>query len=647
MAKGFSKGVLWGAVVSVSALALISVAENRDALLQERLSVDRTSQDKSRAQGSGPSGSGLGGSDAAPPEPDTLAGLLPDTLAPAAVPQAGTASDLAGAAEPADGALTGITAPLTEAPRVTYTDTSSLKTPATEPGVSIATEPVQPAAPDPVPQSSAFAVPEQPATPEVQSGSAGVVSHGGEISEQPDSAGQIPTVALDPAQPALPGIDTETSGFGAALAPEIAAQPADAAGQEQVAHPLPKAEDAPTTPEVAPETVASASPVQPFAEQVIPATPPPAHPEKDAPEAAGEVFELPVPVKPAQETEAGESGSARVAAELSIATPKADAVQEGEGAIVAQVTEAAPALQVTDALPDLSADLLAVVPEPVEQTAEPAARPSTEDAGSASVRVNRLPTLDAAAPIPDASAADATDEVSDAPERTDLPPIERFAAVFDNPENKPLMTVILIDDGVDIPALPTGLSAIQQLPHPVSFAVDALLPDAADRMRTYRAAGFEVLAMVDLPEGARAADAEVSLSVALDAMPEVVGVLDGVRTGIQTSPDAGRQVAQILAQTGHGLVTQNRGLNTVQKLAARQGVPSAVVFRDFDAKGQSSVVIRRFLDHAAFRAGQEGKVIMLGRLREETLAALVVWALQDRASSVAMAPVSAALTLGR
>ncbi len=37
------------------------------------------------------------------------------------------------------------------------------------------------------------------------------------------------------------------------------------------------------------------------------------------------------------------------------------------------------------------------------------------------------------------------------------------------------------------------------------------------------------------------------------------------------------------------------------------------------------------------------RVIMVGRLRDETLEALLVWGLQDRASSVALAPVSAVI----
>jgi polysaccharide deacetylase 2 family uncharacterized protein YibQ len=55
------------------------------------------------------------------------------------------------------------------------------------------------------------------------------------------------------------------------------------------------------------------------------------------------------------------------------------------------------------------------------------------------------------------------------------------------------------------------------------------------------------------------------------------------------------------------------------------------------------VVIRRFLDQAAFKAGLESGVIMMGRLRPETVSALLLWGLQDRAGQVALAPISAVL----
>lgn len=53
--------------------------------------------------------------------------------------------------------------------------------------------------------------------------------------------------------------------------------------------------------------------------------------------------------------------------------------------------------------------------------------------------------------------------------------------------------------------------------------------------------------------------------------------------------------------------------------------------------------MRRFLDQAAFKARQEEGVVMLGRLRADTVSALLLWGLQDRANSVALVPVSALL----
>jgi polysaccharide deacetylase 2 family uncharacterized protein YibQ len=187
------------------------------------------------------------------------------------------------------------------------------------------------------------------------------------------------------------------------------------------------------------------------------------------------------------------------------------------------------------------------------------------------------------------------------------------------------------------------LAALRSFPYPLSFAVDSTLPNAAERVKIYREAGFEVLALVDLPEGAQPSDAETAFAATLDRIGPVVGVLEGTESGFQGSRALADQVTDILAQSGHGLVTQDKGLNTMPKLARKAGVPADPVFRDFDSKYQTARVIRRFLDQAAFRAGQEGAVIMLGRLRPDTISALLLWGLQDRASDVALVPISAVL----
>ena len=246
------------------------------------------------------------------------------------------------------------------------------------------------------------------------------------------------------------------------------------------------------------------------------------------------------------------------------------------------------------------------------------------------VTTNRLPSL--------ASEDDEADP--SAPSAQAPPPIERFAAEFTAEEGKPLMSIVLIDSGDSA----LGVEALESFPYPLTFAVDANSPNASERTQMYRDKGFEVLALVDLPRGATASDVEVSMTGYFAAMPEAVGILEGVSTGVQTSREMADQLTQIVLESGHGMLLQASGLNTARKLAEREGIPAETVFRDFDGNGQSASVMRRFLDQAAFRAGQEGGVVMMGRLQAETISALLIWGLADRASRVSLVPVSAVLT---
>lgn len=343
-------------------------------------------------------------------------------------------------------------------------------------------------------------------------------------------------------------------------------------------------------------------------------------------------------------------------AELSISTdpaqPPAPEVPEEETAfevapVDADVVPEADVAPEADTVEDAVVEMeTAQVVEPEQPQApvvddEESAFPQSEDVGEEDLRprVGRP-----AGSLVDRDSESQTDGV-EAPS-TDvaaLPPLKAFAVPFEDPGDKPLMAIVLIDAGVDLDGAAVGLPALRSFPAPISFAVDASLPDAAKRMKKYRSEGFEVLAMVDLPSGATAVDAEVGLNAMLSQMTEVVGVMEGVGNGMQEVREASDQATQILLASGHGFVTQSKGLNTVANLAAREGVPTATVFRDFDSADQSPIVIRRFLDQAAFRARQEGGVIMLGRLRPDTISALLLWGLQDRASRVSLAPVSAVL----
>ena len=104
-------------------------------------------------------------------------------------------------------------------------------------------------------------------------------------------------------------------------------------------------------------------------------------------------------------------------------------------------------------------------------------------------------------------------------------------------------------------------------------------------------------------------------------------------------------VVPLIKEQGRGLVTFDAGLNAADQVARRDDVPAAVVFRTLDSEGEETPLIRRYLDRAAFKAAQEGRVVVLGTTRAETIAALMEWTVEGRASSVALAPVSAVLSV--
>lgn len=369
-------------------------------------------------------------------------------------------------------------------------------------------------------------------------------------------------------------------------------------------------------------------------------TPAPTAPMAPLPADAEDEVALSISTQPAQPLTpdvGGETGFA--AAPETDAAPQVDGASDPELAIAGSDAMEQPRIQ---------------APEP-DIDAAPIAPPAPADAP----RVAALPQIgdDSLPDTPDLPSSDGAqmpggaqlprigdDEVVPEPPVMDeaepgLPPIVAFAEPFANPLDKPLMSIILID-GPDA----VGIEALADFPYPLTFAIDPTLPDAAARMRAHRQAGFEVVSLVDLPAAAQPVDAEVALDAGFNVLSQSVAVLEGTGSGIQGNRALSDQVTRIVGEAGYGLITQDNGLNTVPKLAERAGVPTAVVFRDFDGAGQTPTVMRRFLDQAAFRAGQQGSVVMLGRVQPDTVSALLLWGLQDRASRVALAPITAILT---
>ncbi|SFD99508.1 polysaccharide deacteylase family 2 protein [Roseivivax sediminis] len=418
--------------------------------------------------------------------------------------------------------------------------------------------------------------------------------------DAPQSPGRV-AVSTDAPVMAPPAVE-EPQAPGAEAAPSIATEPA------QPPSPSVPGEDSGLVADAGEEDEtnddAAPSDAAPEAQSEIGATPPPA-PESD-----------PAPVAPSED-----AAPRLAAAETGPEAPEPDAAPEPE---------------------------LARPPRPEVEANETGSEETegdeagTEESGASErpgvgAPATRLTDRDDAVPVH--RPGDDPDVPENAPEaeaEESGPPIERYAAPAVEAGDRPRMSVILIDDAGG----PLGPQAVGAFPFPVSFAVDPALPDASERMAAYREKGFEVLALAGVPEGAAASDVEVALEAAFSALPQSVGVLEAPGSMLQGWRAVSDQLTEVLNDTGHGLVMLPNGLNTAQQLAARAGVPSGTVFRDFDGDGQDPTVQRRFLDQAAFRARQDGPVIMLGRLRADTLSALLLWSLQDRASQVALVPVS-------
>lgn len=274
-------------------------------------------------------------------------------------------------------------------------------------------------------------------------------------------------------------------------------------------------------------------------------------------------------------------------------------------------------------------------PSVVAETEAPTAiRSPVFDMGNLAPNIptTRLPSI---AKTTDASTAENVAIVSPPPKGA----LFSNSVTYDVVPETSLMSIILIDDGNN----PISDATLHEYPVPVAFAIDASRDDASRAAKRYRDAGFEVLMLTNFPVGATPADIEQSFQAYEAAMPDAIAVLDQDKNGFRRGRDVITQVAEILAQTGHGLVTLDRGLNTPQKIAAKEGVPAALIYRGIDDKDENSTVIRRYLNRAAFQAAQKGNVILVGRTRPETVEALLLWSTNDKASALELAPVSSIL----
>lgn len=272
-----------------------------------------------------------------------------------------------------------------------------------------------------------------------------------------------------------------------------------------------------------------------------------------------------------------------------------------------------------------------VAPEPAPQIVAETASP-LPSIGSG-VQVNR-PGVDVVPSVgipSEIAVPDVADE--------DVAPLTRYAAAFENPQDLPLVSIVLLDDGT----LPDAAAAVAALPFAATVILDPLDAGAAERMAAYRAAGIEVGLQVALPFGARAQDVEVAFQAAFAMVPESVVMFSGGEDLLQSDRSVTGQVVAVLAAEGLGLIAVERGLNNVARIAEAAGVPAATVLRSLD-EGNDAAAVGRALDQAAFRArqGTEGIVVIAGAT-PDMLDMLADWALGGPVDQVALAPASALL----
>ncbi|MBO9401648.1 divergent polysaccharide deacetylase family protein [Shimia sp. R9_3] len=490
-----------------------------------------------------------------------------------------------------------------------------------------------------------------------------------EVDALPGAA--VPEVKADDAVPlgitdSAPKPEPEDLGAELAAPQEIADSGAVEIEGETSVLPTPQAQT-PTAPEAETELSISTNPAQPAApaplsgEAFVTPVAPEVTETVDAAETEAPVEEIVIEDPAVEEEAVAQAATEETAAETG-ADVVADAATVEEVVIEEPALEAAPEGDVAEDEADVilvedapeGTDNAEETPLVSEAVPSPEAEDLTPNAEAGETPVDEAATASLLKPagnlneafpqlksarlpsVGDAAAEEVV--IADAEAVTPVArPVVSNAEGFENAENKPVMSIVLVDTGEH----EFDMEALESFPYPLSIAVSTLDPQVTEKAADYRLRGFEVLAMVDMPAEATASDVEQAMQAHLSVSDTFVGVMEGLSDGLQGSKVVSDQVAQALLGSGHGLLMLSNGLNTAQKLAAKEGVPSTSVFRDFDDAGQTAVVMRRFLDNAAFKAAQEDGVVMVGRLRDETISALLLWALQDRAGTVAMAPISA------
>lgn len=342
----------------------------------------------------------------------------------------------------------------------------------------------------------------------------------GDPKDVPDPVASLDPPQVDDAAPAAQAVEPPQAvapepQVAEAVAPETpaAATMAEPAGADAAAVPPMPAQEAPVPPpSLAPETELADS-VQPDADaggvpalvSDVPQASPPAPPSGPAAELAPAMAELPPP-------------------------PPLTPVEE---ALLQPSAEASPAATSPTPTTPIA---------PTESRVPPAPGLSDTAEGVITGRLPRIGDAPQTQPDPVAEADPAYDPAQD----ESLPPLQRYARAFDNPDQKPLFAILLQDTGADV-----NRAELAAMDLPLTVVIDPLAEGAADRAAIWRAAGQEVVLSAEgLPEGATPGDLEQIFQALASRLPQSVAVIDGTGSDFQNNRIVAAQIVPILAEQG-------------------------------------------------------------------------------------------------
>jgi len=451
------------------------------------------------------------------------------------------------------------------------------------------------------------------------------------------------------------------------LAPELAAP---ATGEAALPEPAPFVPPAsPSAPTPAPADAAPAADTPAEIAAVPEVVPPPAQvgtPEESGavtapPSGAGDALtdspaaaEASGPTDRAESAEPAASGTAPAAVQPD---SDADADAETSAPEAAEADETAP----STALPGSDDAAEVGVPEPDVAAAAPSADSGAPAVPSAENAPEQDPVTEAAVARPRIlQPAPALGDVAEGVTRNRLPSIgsepaelidetlptgdalRRNARSFANPSGRPPFAVLLLDEGGIVTE---DLAEIAASKLPLTLVVNPAAPEAAARAALWRAAGQEVALLAEgIAAGAKGSDGEIAVEAMVSAVPEALAlVAPPGESALQSDRMAATAVVPALAARGFGLVTWDQGLNAADQVARREGLAAVTIYRDLTGRDDNGPVITRALDRAAFKAQQDGRAVVFGRLEPATIEALMSWSLSARAASLTPAPLSAVL----